>query len=223
MHSFKALRVEADFFLIRHGESQGNRDRKIQGLTDLPLTEQGIYHAQESGKWFRGKNLSRVISSTLQRAEQTARLIMAEAEIAPECLELKPGIEELDTGIFSNKNFDEIREAFPELYREFRAHSWEVVPQAEPIASLEKRAIAHWDYLVGLANNGHRVILTVTHVGFLQWLFKTSYRTGWQTWMPLISVANCGIFHIFVSPRESQQGNSFHAEWKIVNYTAYQR
>jgi len=223
MHPFLELKHEACFWLIRHGESAGNKEKKIQGHTDRPLTEEGMRHARESGRWLANRQLEFVCSSPLQRAEQTARIIMQEARIDPVAFEHRQHLKELDTGSFSNRSFDEIKESEPDLYREFRAHSWEVVPGAESMASLEQRTMQHWQDLVNKANLGCKTILSVTHVGVIQWLFKTSFHAGWNTWMPMISVSNCGIFQLVVGPRESERKPGYYAEWKIMNHTAWHR
>lgn len=64
-------------FLVRHGETDWNRMKKIQGREDIPLNEAGILQAHDCGKAF-GQNhvtIDGIISSPLKRAEQTARII----------------------------------------------------------------------------------------------------------------------------------------------------
>lgn len=217
---FDALRGDASFYLVRHGESEGNREKRIQGHTDLPLTEQGIEHASLTGQWFSGHNIDWICSSPLMRARQTANEIARYCDCSPveDCSELK----ELDTGTFSNRTFDEIKLNDPGLYADFHARSWEAVPGAESVATIQERARLHWHYLVMKANEGHKHLVSVSHYGFIQWLYKTSFNLDYQTWMPLLTIGNCAVFHLFVSPRMVGETRHFYAEWRLINYPAWQ-
>lgn len=62
-------------FLLRHGETDWNKEWKLQGFTDIPLNEKGIAQAQEAAKRYADLPFDVVISSPLQRALNTARII----------------------------------------------------------------------------------------------------------------------------------------------------
>lgn len=65
--------------LIRHGETDWNRDRRIQGATDIPLNDNGRAQAREAGLALRDRLDPDVplvlVSSDLQRAAETADII----------------------------------------------------------------------------------------------------------------------------------------------------
>ncbi|MCH1626394.1 histidine phosphatase family protein [Ferdinandcohnia quinoae] len=62
--------------LIRHGETDWNAIGRIQGRTDIPLNEKGIRQAQLCRDFFKGSTeWDVIITSTLQRARQTAEII----------------------------------------------------------------------------------------------------------------------------------------------------
>ena len=71
--------------LVRHGETDWNRDRRIQGSTDIPLNDTGRAQARDAAAALR-EQLERsaalleprVVSSDLSRARETARIIAAE-------------------------------------------------------------------------------------------------------------------------------------------------
>ncbi len=67
--------------LLRHGQSQWNLDNKFTGFYDAPLTEQGIAEAKAAGERLRAANIDfdQVFTSTLQRANITARLALEAA------------------------------------------------------------------------------------------------------------------------------------------------
>jgi broad specificity phosphatase PhoE len=219
-HPFDDLAGAADFYIVRHGQSEGNRSRLVQGHTDLPLTDQGRAQARATGAWFRGRKLDLILSSPLGRAHETARLIASEAGLDPGAIILTDKLKELDTGIFSNMTFTDIESVHNEAYRIFRARSWEGVPGAETIQALMHRAVDHWGDLVGFANGGSPAILSVTHGGFFQWLFRSSFNAQWQTWMPLVDQANCAINQISVESVDDAPASEAHryfAEWRSIN------
>lgn len=62
-------------YIIRHGETEWNKVKRLQGQTDIPLAEEGIRLARETGKGMREEPIDLVISSPLTRAVQTAELM----------------------------------------------------------------------------------------------------------------------------------------------------
>lgn len=62
-------------YLLRHGETDWNKEWKLQGFSDIPLNEKGIAQAQEAAARYAALPLDAVISSPLQRALNTARII----------------------------------------------------------------------------------------------------------------------------------------------------
>jgi len=224
MHPFPELTSSAEFWIVRHGESEGNNQRIIQGRSDFPLSQTGKKQARETGLWLRDHAaIKHICASPLSRANETASIIAEQCKINPEHFETRKDLQELDTGTFTKRRFDDIQREDAASYHEFQARSWDAVPEAESRESLRKRAIAHWSYLVGLANAGNASILSVTHVGFLQWLYKTTLSTDWDTWMPFIFTANCGIFHLVVHPRPSTLGPQWFMEWKLLNHVVWRR
>jgi broad specificity phosphatase PhoE len=64
-------------YLLRHGESVGNRDRLFSGVFDHPLTELGRQQAREAGSRYPGHRFGKVFTSQLPRAIETADLFLA--------------------------------------------------------------------------------------------------------------------------------------------------
>jgi len=74
--------------LVRHGETDWNRDRRIQGSTDIPLNDAGRAQARDAAATLREQlDLSSalvapvIVSSDLSRARETAQIIAAELEL----------------------------------------------------------------------------------------------------------------------------------------------
>lgn len=63
--------------LARHGETDYNKNKKVQGHSDIPLNEEGIKQGKEAGKKITDYNIDVAYSSTLGRAFDTARYMLA--------------------------------------------------------------------------------------------------------------------------------------------------
>lgn len=105
-------------YLVRHGQTQFNVERRMQGSLDTPLTELG--HAQAKAmaallaREIGDASGWRLISSPQPRARTTAGYI-AEALGIP--IELEPRIREISTGAFEGRLREEILEEMPEALR----------------------------------------------------------------------------------------------------------
>lgn len=73
--------IKEKWFLVRHGETDWNKEKKYMGRTDVPLNETGINQAKETAKKLKGEKIDLIITSNLKRAEQTARIIAEELGI----------------------------------------------------------------------------------------------------------------------------------------------
>ena len=67
-----------DLYLVRHGETEWNRLRRIQGLTDIPLNDTGREQARRTGMLLTRRPIARVYASPLGRARETAEIIAGE-------------------------------------------------------------------------------------------------------------------------------------------------
>ena len=69
------------FYIIRHGETDWNVERKIQGHTDIPLNANGELQAQSLAKELQKISFDLVFSSDLLRAKRTAEIIALERKV----------------------------------------------------------------------------------------------------------------------------------------------
>ena len=92
-----------NLLLIRHGESISNSKNQLQGHYDSPLSKKGISQALELNNNFKQLNytFTKVYSSDLQRAADTARIITQDLKV-PEIV-FTPLLRELDLGILERR------------------------------------------------------------------------------------------------------------------------
>jgi probable phosphoglycerate mutase len=62
-------------YLIRHGQTDWNLERRIQGHTDIPLNDKGKSDAEKAAEEISQLKIDKIISSDLQRAKETAKII----------------------------------------------------------------------------------------------------------------------------------------------------
>ena len=70
-------------FLVRHGQTEWNILRRMQGHSDIPLNETGKFQAQSLIPFFEKINLDSIISSDLSRAHETATIFSKPLGITP--------------------------------------------------------------------------------------------------------------------------------------------
>jgi broad specificity phosphatase PhoE len=217
MIDFRLLDGRTDFYFLRHGESEGNSARRIQGRGDYPLSEAGREQARRVSGWLADKGIRRVLTSPLARAAETALIVAGELGLP--AAQTLAELNELDTGRFTGLTVEEIRGRFPEAWRSFQRESWEGVPGAERAADLEARAGRMWEHLAALAEEGAHGLLCVTHSGTMQWVLKTTF--GCRTWMPVVPMGNCAVCRFSVDNRLREDPVRHYAEWSLVNYQPF--
>ena len=106
-------------YLVRHGKTAYNAERRLQGQMDIPLCYEGILQAEELSLRLQkeGRSFGALYSSSLQRAKVTAGIIGRRMGIEPITV---PGLEEIYFGKFQSHTFAEIAVIYPE---EFAAYS----------------------------------------------------------------------------------------------------
>jgi uncharacterized phosphatase len=98
-------------YLVRHGETDWNRARRIQGSTDIELNDTGRAQAATAGKLLARRDWATVIASPLSRAFETASIIAAETGLpAPLAL---PALVERRYGQAEGLNYQQVDERFP--------------------------------------------------------------------------------------------------------------
>ena len=111
--------IEAEIYLIRHGESKGNvRSAQDEALTvcdreDPELTKTGVLQAQKAGVFLKDVELASVFSSGLKRAVRTATEIIKEQK-NPQALEILPYVTEAGISEEYETSFDTIRKINPQ-------------------------------------------------------------------------------------------------------------
>lgn len=67
--------IARSFYFVRHGETDWNLNRRVQGHTDIPLNATGRAQAEAAQAVMAGLPVDRIVSSTLGRAVETAEIL----------------------------------------------------------------------------------------------------------------------------------------------------
>jgi broad specificity phosphatase PhoE len=150
--------------LVRHGQSTWNREHRIQGQLDPPLSGEGRRQAELLGHRLAGHRFPGFYASDLKRAFQTAEAIGAIIGRDPEP---EPGLREIFLGEWEGLRSDEIAERYPEAWARWSEEpNWDLVPGGEGMARFEARVTAALDAI--LQRHAHSEVLVVTHGGVIQ-------------------------------------------------------
>ncbi|HVE11646.1 MAG TPA: histidine phosphatase family protein [Paraburkholderia sp.] len=165
--------MSTQIVFIRHGETDWNRIKRIQGHIDIPLAKSGIEQAQRLGERFAreaqaGARLDAIYSSDLQRAQQTARP-MAEALHMP--IVLNRGLRERSFGAFQGYDSDEIAERFPDEYAQWQTRDPGFAPsEGESHRAFYHRVLHALEPIVAAHPNGR--IACIAHGGVLDCVYR---------------------------------------------------
>src|SRR5262245_9299525 len=107
---------ETKLIVVRHGETTWNREKRMQGTTDTPLSDVGRAQARALGRRLAGHDFAALYASDLARARDTASVI---AERTGRKLVMDSRLRERRFGIFEGLTAGEIHERFPEEYDRF--------------------------------------------------------------------------------------------------------
>jgi uncharacterized phosphatase len=148
-------------YLVRHGETDWNRARRIQGATDIPLNDLGRRQAAEAGDLLARRRVDRVVASPLSRAAETGSIIAARLGLpAPE---LVAAVAERRYGDAEGLTGTEVERRFPAGTpvpgREGRR---ELLARVLPALAEIGRSVD--DGLVVVATHGAVIRAVVTHV-----------------------------------------------------------
>ena len=148
--------------LVRHGQTDWNLDRRIQGSTDIPLNDTGRADARAAAALLADGSYDAVYASPLQRAQETAAIIAD--ELGLESPGTERGLREREFGVGEGLLVEE----YLQQWGDWRA----AVPGAESLEQVRDRAL---DALSSISHASRRrsapraeSIIVVSHGGLIR-------------------------------------------------------
>jgi len=106
--------------LVRHGETEWNAARRIQGQIDIGLNETGVAQARAAGRGLKEAGIAALYSSDLKRAWTTAGEIGTALGLVPVAV---PEMRERRYGVFEGLTYAEAQARFPDGYAAFEGRN----------------------------------------------------------------------------------------------------
>jgi probable phosphoglycerate mutase len=180
-----------EILLVRHGETDWNRERRFQGHADPPLNDDGREQARELAERVSGEDITAVYTSDLLRARETAEILAAALDA--EVVALRE-LREIDVGSWQGLTWPEIEQRHPEGAARWHqdGHGWD---SGETYEQLGERIVAA---LAEIASNhpGQRV-LVVGHGGTVR--ATRAYVEGvsiTESRQRSPAIGNCEVFRV---------------------------
>ena len=173
-------------YIIRHGQTQGNAAKLLQGRCDNPLNEKGVDQAYAASERLRagGVHFARVYTSPLSRAKKTGAIV---AEGVEQVVDER--LIEMDYGPYEGMPLDN---PAPEVLAFFKDFAGTPAPDGmEPLADIVARLGAFLEDI--RSDAAEQDILVSTHAiamkGALEYLTPDSHGSYWSTY-----IANCAVY-----------------------------
>ncbi|GGE34268.1 putative phosphatase PhoE [Pullulanibacillus camelliae] len=169
--------MKTEIWLVRHGQTEWNRLRRIQGTEDIELNEIGLQQAEQVAEYLKDAFFSVIVSSPLKRAFETAAIIQKRNKQQPP-LVTDQDLVERDYGQISGLTYEE-KAKLP------KSEDYGV----ETLERLTQRAAGVLDRLEA-RYRGER-LLVVSHGGFIKTLISSSMGATYER--SKIVIDNCSV------------------------------
>ncbi|QOW04389.1 histidine phosphatase family protein [Vibrio parahaemolyticus] len=171
-------------FVLRHGETEFNADKKLQGHCNSSLTSKGSDQARRVGttlKQYVENRPFRVYSSTLGRALQTSQIVCEELNYSYENLNKEPRLKEFSLGEWEQRTIPSLEQEIPNLLAQ---NDWYLqAPNCETYESVRERLsrwlsdVAHDEDIVAVSHGLTGIVLRGLMLGM-------DYTQVWQQDLP---------------------------------------
>ena len=152
---------DSRIFLIRHGETNWNKEGRFQGQIDIPLNENGKDQARKTFEYLKNISFNKAFSSSMHRPYETAQIILQNNKDLK--IEKIDSLVEISHGLWEGKLESEIREKWPLLLKNWHDKPEEVImPEGESIKDVSERSIKAFDKIC-LSQKDNDLSLIVAH------------------------------------------------------------
>lgn len=162
-----------DLWLVRHGETDSNRELRFQGHLDVPLNALGMKQAQRLGLHLAGHSPRPLLSSDLLRTRQTAEPLAGQwqTEALPQVL-----WREQSFGVIEGLTMAEVHERHPDVVKGWRCQDPDFAPEGgESRRQFHARIMQAVQVLVQRCSlEGWQAPVVVSHGGVLDMIYRSA-------------------------------------------------
>lgn len=181
------MEADKELIIVRHGETDWNRQFRYQGNQDIELNERGYKQAERLSQYLSQWRIEEVYSSDLKRAYDTALKVAA-----PHQLEVKKikGLREMNFGRWEGLNLKEIEERYPVLFKKWYDDPLSnCPPEGEYLGEFQARVVNAFQKII---KSKRKSILVVAHGGtirvFLSHILQIPLSENWK-----LEIGNTGV------------------------------
>lgn len=177
----------------RHGETDWNIAKRVQGTTDIPLNENGRKQTELLCENLEKEhvNLCRIYSSRQIRALTTAEIVGSRFHVPVKTVS---GLEEMNFGLFEGHTWDEIEALYPDELKKWQSDKrYNRTPDGESYQDLLERLFLALDRIVEEAKediDSGGDILILTHGAVIMSLLTLKYNLDFRTSYTVLSIDN---------------------------------
>jgi probable phosphoglycerate mutase len=163
-----------ELVLVRHGETDMNRELRFQGQVDVSLNATGHEQARRLAARLAGETAHAVYASDLLRARQTAEPIAGSLALQPVA---EPGLREQAFGRLDGMRVDEIQREHPQAWEGWlRFEEDFAMPEGESTRAFHARVMEAVQRVVDA--HPRQTVVVVTHGGVLDMIYRTARALG---------------------------------------------
>ena len=179
--------IEMDLLVIRHGQSEADVLGVIEGRADFPLTELGFRQAETMANWLKEHySISKIYSSPLKRAKQTAEYISKTYDIE---VQYENDLMEWNNGLIAGLTPIEANEKYPEP----KKHPHTRIYNQESQIDFRSRIETALSKIIN-ENDSDETIVIVSHGGAINMLFRSFIESPLNSKITVLT-GDTGIHH----------------------------
>lgn len=198
----------ARIYLIRHGETMWNREKRLQGHIDIGLNERGFWQAERLGEYLATQPITAVISSDLSRAADTAKAVAKHHGLE---LHYDERLRERHYGLMQGLSHAEVAEKHPRNHLAWKNREVDFCPESgESLKQFYERVVNSAQYWAQRYQGQH--IALVAHGGVLDCLNRLA------TGKSLEQARDFEILNASLNILEFKEGQFHLIEWGNVSF-----
>lgn len=191
--------MKTTIYLTRHGQTEWNLEKRLQGRGNSPLTKDGIERAKELAGRVQALPIDVIYSSPIERAYHTAQILQGDMAVELRCHD---GLMEMSFGDYEGHKTDDITKENPEWDIDKIMHGdvEMCAPNGETLASVRERVKDAMDHIIAVHKG--ETLLIVAHgitLKALMYYFKdqeVNAEVMGQTTLTKVCVDETGVFEI---------------------------
>jgi 2,3-bisphosphoglycerate-dependent phosphoglycerate mutase len=195
--------VPTTIVLVRHGETDWNREHRFQGHADVPLNDAGRAQVHELAERLEGERFGAAYTSPLRRASESAEILGSRLGLV---VHPNNALAEVDVGSWSGLTVREVEERFPEGFRrwvDWKVEGWD---DGEQYEDFSRRVV---EGLLEIANrHPDGTVLAVTHGGPIRTALASARGLGTDVLREAnVVLDNCAVVRISVRDGKLEQAD----------------